>query len=248
MRSVNLTPPDKKRLAGEKPKAEGRKIGPVHMAGIGILVAAAGLAYYAHGIKGEAAHKADEAASLETQVQGIQTQITALKAAQTPGASPSVSSYDADRTLVSGLAAARVNWSNVTINLARVAPSGVWLTSMKVQTPTGDQSAASSSSGTAVERPAAITIEGKSLSRTSAALFLSRLSAIPGFAEPRLNGGIDPDSSGDSSSDSSSTGPATYGFTIEIPVDDRIFGSVRPVVPGATSTSAASSTTTPAQP
>ncbi len=245
MRSVNLTPPDKKKLAGEKKKAEGgRKLGPMHMAGLGILVAAAALGYYSHGVKGQAAEKTQQADALEAEVQTLNTQITALQNASSSSAS-TPSSYETDRQLVSGLAAARVNWSNVTTNLARIAPDGVWLKSLDVTTPTGDQAAASSG-GSTVQRPASITVEGESTSRTAAALFISRLSAIPGFDQPRLNGGIDPQSGeGDSSGDSS--GPETYAFTIEIPVDDQIFGSVRPVVPGG-STGASSSTTTPAQP
>lgn len=246
MRSVNLTPPDKKKLAGEKKKAEGgRKLSPMHLAGLGILVAAAGLAYYSHGIKGEAAEKAEQADSLEAEVQQINAQIQQLQAERAPGAA-TPSSYETDRQLVSGLAASRVNWSTVTVNLSRVAPDGVWLKSLRVTTPTGDQSG--SADGGNVKRPASITLEGQSTSRTSAALFVSRLAAIPGFDQPRLNGGIDPEG-GDDSNGSGSSGPETYVFTVEIPVDEQIFGSVRPVIPGATpAASGSASTPTPAQP
>lgn len=237
MRAVNLTPPDKKRLAGEKNKAEGgRKLNPMHLAGLGILVAAAGLAYYSHGIKGEASDKAEQVAALEAEIQTINTQVAQLRADKAPGPS-SPSSYETDRQLVSGLAASRVNWSNVTVNLARVAPEGVWLKSLSVKTPTGESADTASGGGT-VLRPAAITVEGLSTSRTAAALFLSRLSAIPGFDNPRLGGGIDP-----SESDTGSG----YTFTVEIPVDEQIFGNVRPAIPGETP-AASASTTTPAQP
>ncbi len=244
MRAVNLTPPDKKKLAGEKKKAEGgRKLSRMHLAGLGILVAAAGLAYYSHGIKSEASEKAEQVAALEAEVQTINTQVAQLQAAKTPSAS-SPSSYETDRQLVSGLAVSRVNWSNVTINLARVAPDGVWLKSVAVTTPTGDQGGGATDGS--VKRPASITLEGESTSRTSAALFISRLSAIPGFDQPRLAGGIDPASGGDDNAGSSS-GPETYAFSVEIPVDEQIFGSVRPAVPGETP-AASASTTTPAQP
>ncbi len=248
MRAVNLTPPDKRRTKkGAEPGApkEKTKLGPMHMAGAAILIGALALGYMGHSARGQANEKAAQADELEGQVATLTAQIAAEKAKQTGGAGPAPKdTYETDRQLVTGLAAARVNWSTVSTNLARVAPSGVWLESIKITTPSGDAASASSSGGPTVKRPAAITIDAKALNRTDAALFISRLDAIPGFDQPRLGGGINPEvASGENS------GPTTYTFTVEIPVDDAIFGTIRglatpsPTAPAGT-TSTTSSTTT----
>lgn len=257
MRPVNLTPPDRwktKKAAGAPgaPK-EKTKLGPVHMAGAAILVGALALAYLGHSARGQANEKAAQADELEGQVQTLSAQITALKAKETAPATGAPDTYDTDRQLVTGLAAARVNWSTVSTNLARVAPSGVWLDSIKITTPSGD-AAAAAPSGPTVKRPAAITVDAHALTRTDAALFISRLDAIPGFDQPRLNGGINPESGDAASGTGSATGPVTYKFAVEIPVDDAIFGTIRglatptPTAPaaGSATTTSTTSTSTPA--
>lgn len=235
MRAVNLLPADRK-----KRERQSLKFTPLHGAGLGILVGAVALGYWGHGIKGQVAEQQTAAEQSEQQIQQLTAQIATAKAAS---AAPQTSNYQTDKALVSGLTAARVNWSTVMINLSRVAPKGVWLTSMSITTPTSDQAAAATGgTGTAQNRPAAITLEASATTRTEAALFLSRLNSIPGFVEPRLTGGINPTGGGEE-------GTATsYTFSIEIPVDDSIFGpGQRPAAPAA-APAATAPTTTPTQP
>jgi Tfp pilus assembly protein PilN len=235
MRAVNLLPADRKRRERQSPK-----LTPLHGAGLGILVGALALGYWGHSIKGQVAEQQTKVDELDQQTQQLTAQVAKAKEA---AASPQTSNYATDKALVGGLTIARVNWSTVMVNLSRVAPKGVWLKSMSITTPTSDQAAsASAGTGTDQVRPAAITLQASSTSRTDAALFLSRLNGIPGFVEPRLVGGIDPDGEGEE-------GAATsFAFSVEIPVDDSIFGpGQRPVTPPAAPATAAS-TTTPGQP
>jgi len=254
MRAVNLTPPDKRKTkaAPGAPK-EKTKLGPMHAAGAVILIGALALAYMGHSTRGQANEKAAQADELEGQIATLNAQIAAEKAKSGPKAGGGVAdTYETDRQLVTGLAAARVNWSTVSTNLARVAPSGVWLDSVKITTPSGDKGAQSASGGPTVKRPAAITIDAHALTRTDAALFVSRLDAIPGFDQPRLKGGINPE---ESTGTTGTTGPTTYTFAVEIPVDDAIFGTIRglatptptaPAATGSTTSSTTTSTSTPA--
>jgi Tfp pilus assembly protein PilN len=229
MRAVNLLPPDRKR------ERTTPKLSPLHGAGLGILVGALALGYWGHSVHGQVDQQKAIVADLDAQAQTLDRQITLVKAGVKTG-----SSYEADRTLVVGLATARINWSTVVINLSRVAPAGVWLESLSVTTPTSAQGAAS---GPGQQRPVSITLQAHAPSRTEAALYMARLNAIPGFVNPRLAGGIN-------SGGTASTGPTTttvektsYTFTVEIPIDDAIFGSARPVRPAA-----APATTTPTTP
>lgn len=236
MRAVNLLPDDRK-----KRERSGPKFTPIHGAAFGIVVGALALGYWGHSISGQAAQKAVQAEELEQQATQLTAQIEKAKAAT----AQTVSTYATDKALVSGLANARVNWSTVMINLARVAPADVALASMAVTAPTGDQTGAAASGG---ERPAAITLEASASSRTSAALFVARLAAIPGFVEPRINGGIN---AGGGAAAGGSTGTTTstavrYTFNVEIPVDDTLFGSG--YKPAASTTNAPATTTTPTQP
>ncbi len=239
MRAVNLLPADRKRRERQAPK-----LTPLHGAALGILVGAVALGYWGHSVKGQAAEQQAKVDAAETQSQQLQSQIATAKLA---AAAPQASSYQTDRLLVAGLTTARVNWSTVMINLSRVAPKGVWLTSMSITTPTSDQAAqaaAPAPGAPAQPRPAAITLQASATSRTEAALFLSRLNSVPGFVEPRLQGGINPGGGGEGAD----AGPVTYSFTVEIPVDDSIFGpGKRPVAPAA-APAPATSTTTPTQP
>jgi Tfp pilus assembly protein PilN len=239
MRAVNLLPADRKKRERQSPK-----LTPLHGAGLGIVLGAVGLFYWGHGIKGQVAEQQAAVEQSEQQAQQLTTQIAAAKAAAT--APQQTSNYETDKTLVSGLTAARVNWSTVMVNLSRVAPKGVWLTSMSITTPTSDQaSAAAGTTGANQKRPAAITLQASATSRTEAALFLSRLNTIPGFVEPRLTGGINP---GGGAADGTSSTSTSYSFTVEIPVDDSIFGpGQRPATPAAAPATAAP-TTTPTQP
>jgi hypothetical protein len=202
-----------------------------------MLVGALALGYWGHSLHGQVAAEQLKIDDLDQRTTTLTAQVDTAKAA----GKVTVSSYDTDRALVSGLASARVNWSTVMINLSRVAPSGVWLTSMSVTTPTSAGTAAAAAPG--AKRPAAITLEASAKTRTDAALFLSRLNGIPGFVEPRLVGGINP-----VSADASATGaaaPASFTFGVEIPVDDAIFGpGARPAAP-ATAQSTTTQTTQP---
>ena len=222
MRAVNLLPADRKKRERSAPK-----LTPLHGAGLGIVVGALALGYWGHNIHGQATTQATKLTELEQQKTTLTSQIAKVK-----DAAVDKSTYAVDRELVSGLTAARVNWSAVMINLARVAPSDVWLKSMSVTAPTGDQAAATPGA----LRPAAISLDASAKSRTSAALFVSRLAAIPGFVEPRLSGGINPDGDG-----------KVFLFKVEIPVNDGLFGSKRPTTPAAPA-STTSATATPTQP
>lgn len=238
MRSVNLLPAERRKSERQAPK-----ITPLHGAGLGILVAAAALGYWGHSINGQAATEQAKAADLDQQSTTLTAQIAKAKAAD----ATTVSTYATDKALVSGLAVARVNWSTVMINLSRVAPGSVWLKSMSVTTPTSAGTQAAAAPGAvAAKRPAAITLEASAATRTEAALFLSRLNGIQGFVEPRLAGGINPEG-GDASGGSSA--PTGYTFTVEIPVDDAIFGpGARPAAPAPAPAPAPSTTTPTPQP
>jgi hypothetical protein len=173
---------------------------------------------------------------LEAQSTKLQADIAAAKAKA--GANvEQVSTFEIDRALVVGLTTSRVNWSAVMLNLSRIAPRGVWLESIAVTNPTAESAAATP--GT--PRPPAITLKARATTRTEAALFLSRLSGIPGFDQPRLSGGIDPASAEGASSEGSDGG---FAFTVEIPVDGGLVPNKKTVAP-ATQVPA---TTTPQNP
>jgi Tfp pilus assembly protein PilN len=228
MRSVNLLPAERRKSERQAPK-----LTPLHGAGLGILVGALALGYWGHSINGQVTAEQAKIADLDQQTTSLTAQVTKAKAADRN----SGSTYATDKALVSGLAVARVNWSTVMINLSRVAPGSVWLKSMAVTTPTSAGTQAATPGSPAAKRPAAITIEASAATRTEAALFLSRLNGIQGFVEPRLAGGINPEG-GDAG-----TTPTGYSFSVEIPVDDAIFGpGARPTAPAP---AAAPSTTTP---
>jgi Tfp pilus assembly protein PilN len=226
MRAVNLLPAERRKR--ERTPA---KLTPLHGAALGVLVGGLALAYWGHSVGGQVDAEKTQLADLEAQTDTLTQQIATAKKG-----SIDASTYEADRALVSGLVTARVNWSTVTINLARVAPKGVWLTNLEVTTPTTADAATAGA-----KRPAAITLQGNAPSRTEAALFLARLNGIAGFVEPRLVGGIDEVAAADSATGSSAK--AIYSFSIEIPVDDAVFGTTRPARP-----TAAPATTTPPSP
>ncbi len=232
MRSVNLLPAERRKSERQAPKFT-----PLHGAGLGILVGALALGYWGHSINGQVTAEQTKIADLDQQSTSLTAQVAKAKAAD----ASTVSTYATDKALVSGLAVARVNWSTVMINLSRVAPGSVWLKSMSVTTPTSAGTQAAAAPGAvAAKRPAAITLSATAATRTEAALFLSRLNGIQGFVEPRLAGGINPEG-GDASG--GSAGPTGYSFTVEIPVDDAIFGpGARPAAPAP---APAPSTTTP---
>ena len=96
---------------------------------------------------------------------------------------PPLSSFDSDKTLVMGLAQARVNWSNVIVNLSRIKPSTVWLENIKVTTPT-------SGTSTDANLPTAISLSGKAMTRT-AAVQCRRLAAGKHFAAIGQFGRVD---------------------------------------------------------
>ncbi len=236
MRPVNLLPAERRKSERQAPKFT-----QLHGVGLGILVVALALGYWGHSLNGQVDAEQAKVADLDQQTTSLTAQVAKAKVA---GAT-TVSSYATDKALVSGLASARVNWSTVMINLSRVAPSGVWLKSMSVTTPTSADTQAAAGTGTAgAKRPAAITLEASAPTRTEAALFLSRLNAVPGFVEPRLVGGINPE--GGNSSSGGSVAPAGFTFSVEIPVDDAIFGpGARPAVPATTAPSTTTPTTQP---
>lgn len=230
MRAVNLLPAERRKGAkGPKGERGQKSFSKLHGIGLAVLLAGGALGYYGHGINSQAGQKSLEADDLEASATTLNSQIAAEKAKVE--LKPQASTFDADKTLVIGLAQARVNWSNVIVNLSRIKPPSVWLESIKVTTPTS-----SASGDTAV--PTAITLSGKALSRTAAVQFISRLDAIPGFEEPRLVGGLNPADS--------ETGPTTFSFELEIPINDGIFGPVKPKSATAAAPAAATNTTTPA--
>ncbi len=237
MRAVNLLPAER-RKGGEKSGSK-TKLTPVHGAALAILLGAGALGYWGHGIRGEVATQKQQFAELEAQSSQLQADIAIAKAAQ---GAQTVSTFEVDRNLVVGLTTARVNWSAVMINLSRVAPSGVWLESIAVTNPSGDAAAAAPGA----PRTPAITLKARATSRTNAALFLSRLSAIPGFDQPRLNGGIDPENA-DSSATGATSAPV-YVFTVEIPVDDGLVRKNKVHSPAPAAAPAAPATTTPPSP
>ena len=232
MKPVNLLPAERGKAGRTVPK-----LTPLHGAGLGVLVGALALGYWGHSLHGKVAAEQLKIDDLNQRTTTLTAQVDKAKSA----GKVTISSYETDKMLVGGLASARVNWSTVMINLSRVAPSGVWLKSMSVTTPTSADTAAAAAPGG--KRPAAIKLEASAKTRTDAVLFLSRLNGIPGFVEPRLVGGINPEGG-----DTSATGitPVTsYTFTVEIPVDDAIFGpGARPAAP-ATAPSTTSQTTQP---
>ena len=230
MRAVNLLPPDRKR------ERQTPKLTPLHGAGLGILVAALALGYWGHNLHGQVDQQKAVAADLDAQSQTLEKQIAQAKAG-----AKAVDTYDADKALVAGLASARINWSNVIINLSRIAPSGVWLDSVAVKTPTSQTTGGTATPGQ--QRPASITLQANAPSRTEAAMYLARLDAIPGFVDPRLAGGINAGADASSGSGGTTAKATSYTFSIEIPIDDAIFGSARPARPAA-----APATTTPTNP
>jgi Tfp pilus assembly protein PilN len=231
MRPVNLLPAERR-----KAERQGPKFTPLHGAVVGILVGGLAMGYMGHTVRGKIDVETTKIADLDQQTTTLTAQVEKAKSES----KVVVSSYETDKALVTGLAVGRVNWSTVMINLSRVAPGGVWLKSMSVTTPTSADAAAASTPGAvAAKRPAAIKLDASATTRTEAALFLSRLNGIPGFVEPRLVGGINPEG-GDATS--GSTTPSSFTFSVEIPVDDAIFGpGARPAAPAP---AAAPSTTT----
>ena len=224
MKPVNLLPAERRKSERQAPK-----LTRMHGAGLGMLVGALALGYWGHSLNGQVAAEQLKIDDLDQRTTTLTAQVDKAKAAS----KVTISSYETDRTLVSGLASARVNWSTVMINLSRVAPSGVWLKSMSVTTPTSADAAAAATPG--AKRPAAIKLDASAKTRTDAVLFLSRLNGIPGFVEPRLVGGINPE--GGDASATGSAAVASYTFSVEIPVDDAIFGpGARPAAPVAPST------------
>jgi Tfp pilus assembly protein PilN len=232
MKPVNLLPAERRKAQRRAPK-----LTPLHGAGLGVLVGALALGYWGHSLNGQVAAEQLKIDDLDQRTTTLTAQVATAKTAS----QVTVSSYETDKMLVSGLASARVNWSTVMINLSRVAPSGVWLKSMSVTTPTSADTTAAATPG--AKRPAALTLEASAKTRTDAVLFLSRLNGIPGFVEPRLVGGINP-----GGGDASATGTAaiaSFTFSVEIPVDDAIFGpGARPAAP-ATAQSTTTQTTQP---
>lgn len=228
MRAVNLLPADRRRGA-KAAKVSGAKITKLHGIGIAVVLAGGALAYWGHGIAGQAADQSAKADELDGQVTSLTAQIAAERAKT--AVQPAGQSFDADKKLVVGLAQARINWSTVIVNLSRIAPRTVWLESITVTTPTAEDTA-----GATGEVPTAISLSGRSMSRTAAVQFISRLDAIPGFEEPVLNGGINPDA------EATGGGPVTYSFELRIPINDGIFG---PIKPASATAPAATSTTTP---
>ncbi len=232
MKPVNLLPAERRKADRKAPK-----LTPLHGAGLGMLVGALALGYWGHSLNGQVAAEQLKIDDLDQRTTTLTAQVETAKAAR----KVTVSSYETDNLLVSGLATARVNWSTVMINLSRVAPSGVWLKSMSVTTPTSADAAAAAAPG--AKRPAAIKLDASAKTRTDAVLFLSRLNGIHGFVEPRLTGGINPE--GGDASPTGTTAPISYTFSVEIPVDDAIFGpGARPAAP-ATAPSTTTQTTQP---
>lgn len=239
MRPVNLLPAERRKSERQAPK-----FSPIHGAGLGILVGALALGYWGHSLHGQVAAEQLKIDDLDQQTTSLTAQIEKAKAAS----KVTVSSYDTDKALVSGLTAARVNWSTVMINLSRVAPKGVWLKSMAVTTPTSADAQAATTGTAGAKRPAAITLDASATTRTEAVLFLSRLNGIPGFVEPRLTGGINADGGGDTGTAGSTT-PTGFSFSVEIPVDDAIFGpGARPAAPAPAQAPAPSTATQTTQP
>ncbi len=122
---------------------------------------------------------------------------------------------------MSGLAVARVNWSTVMVRLARVAPSGCGSgrcrsrhrhrTSRPLRRLAGRQATRGDHARGERDEP-----------HQRGALRVPP-QRHPSFVEPRLSAGIAP-------SEGDETKATTYDFTVEIPVDDSIFGTeVRPV-------------------
>ncbi len=239
MRAVNLLPADRRK--GGKTERSAPKLSKLHGIGLGVLVGALALGYYGHGISGKAAAQKAQADANEATAQTLQTQIATAK--QKQQGTPQASSFETDKVLVTGLAQARVNWADVIINLSRVAPAGVWVERVSVSTPTTAAAGSTGAAGTTPERPAAITLTSHAMTRTSAALFISRLDAIPGFDQPRLQGGINPKAASDGT-----TGSTGYDFTVEIPLDDGIFGSEKPGAKSAASGTAPAGGTAPTTP
>ena len=107
MRAVNLLPAERRKGAkGPKGERSGQKFSKIHGIGLAILLAGGALAYYGHGVSGQAGQKALEADDLEASATTLTTQIAAEKAKVQ--VKPQVSSFDSDKTLVMGLAQARV--------------------------------------------------------------------------------------------------------------------------------------------
>jgi len=232
MKPVNLLPAERRKAERTAPK-----LTPLHGAGLGMLVGALALGYWGHSLHGQVAAEQLKIDDLDQRTTTLTAQVDKAKAT----GKIMVSSYETDKMLVGGLATARVNWSTVMINLSRVAPSGVWLKSMSVTTPTSADAAAAAAPG--AKRPPAIKLEASAKTRTDAVLFLSRLNGIPGFVEPRLVGGINPEGGGTSAT--GTTAIASFTFSVEIPVDDAIFGpGARPAAP-ATAPSTTTQTTQP---
>lgn len=231
MRAVNLLPPDRRK--GAKGEKSAPKLTKLHGIGLGVVLVGGALAYWGHGIAAKAADQKAQADASEAQAQTLQTQISTEKAKAE--AKPKQSNFESEKLLVTGLAQARINWSTVILNLSRVAPQTVYLEKISVETPS-----AASGAGTAAAMPTAITLIAHAKTRTAAVQYIARLDGLPGFEEPSLKGGIDPEE-----------GKPGYKFEVEIPINDGIFGPNKPsqataASTGSTTTSSTSTTSTPA--
>lgn len=206
MRAINLLPPDQR--AGRKVAVSRSKM--LMVAGAVLVV---GLGYYTWNVKQQVSQVRTDAAAAEAERSDIQAQIATLNAS-----AKSATDLQRYQGIVSGIASARTDWDRVIRDIALVIPRQAWLTTLRVETPKtaagtagAADAAAANTTGTALQVPTGVHIEGYTYSHDQVAYVLARLSAVRGLGEPHL----------------ASSNPTQLGsrkvvkFTIDASVDQR---------------------------
>ena len=214
MRAINLLPSRVEEAATPGRWLEDRRRAGA-VAGAALVVFGAGVGVVHHSMSSAVASRRAELDRLQAQL------VAARHASARPAVSPRDTADEARATLVTQAAANRSKWDRLLRELALVLPSDVWLSDLKAQSSSGDDSAtATSTSGTSTgdTTAAAFVIQGSTYSQDAVARLLSRLQLIPDLVDVRLQ-----------QSGSSEHGGAPLGRS----VDFTITAGIRPAAGGS---------------
>jgi Tfp pilus assembly protein PilN len=117
------------------------------------------------------------------------------------------------RGAVTALATGRINWERLVRDVAQVLPEGVWLSTISGEVAAASNSAArpNPTGASEIAAPQGLHLEGYAFTQTQVAQLLTRLAAVPGLGQPRLD-----------SSEQILRGRRTVvQFVIDAPVDQR---------------------------
>ncbi len=165
MRAVNLLPLDarlqKQRLSAVNSVSPTRVVRVGGAAAAALVLLLAGV--YVHE-RSSVHSKQQKLAQTDAQVASLQTKVARIQATQ--------KAAESRLAIIQSVSATRMNWDSTLMDLARVVPSGVYLTSLTVTSPTA---AAVSTAAPATT----FTIAGSAPSHVSTASVLDRLALLP---------------------------------------------------------------------